>query len=188
MSMSSVIQVNRIYLIFNPVHFLVDSSEITYIVRNDGGSIKYIRPAHFEHNSSDEKNEGVFELDEKFRSTNFGAIFNPNGFIKEYALLWPNLEPKEINEYDYSRNNRLIKHSQFLYFSDATISNIYTFTYPGSSMNPTLIERTHDGHSADKTIIEYNYRKQPVKISTIDYNGETESKNIPLQRLRFNIP
>lgn len=150
--------------------------EITYIVRNDGGSIKYIRPAHFEHNSSDEKNEGVFELDEKFRSTNFGAIFNPNGFIKEYALLWPNLEPKEINEYDYSRNNRLIKHSQFLYFSDATISNIYTFTYPGSSMNPTLIERTHDGHSADKTIIEYNYRKQPVKISTIDYNGETESK------------
>ena len=28
--MSSVIQVNRIYLIFNPVHFLVDSSELTY--------------------------------------------------------------------------------------------------------------------------------------------------------------
>ena len=27
MSMSSVIQVNRIYLIFNPVHFLVDSSD-----------------------------------------------------------------------------------------------------------------------------------------------------------------
>ncbi len=27
MSMFSVIQVNRIYLIFNPVHFLVDSSD-----------------------------------------------------------------------------------------------------------------------------------------------------------------
>ena len=28
--MSSVIQVNRIYLIFNPVHFLVDSSYKNY--------------------------------------------------------------------------------------------------------------------------------------------------------------
>ncbi len=28
--MFSMIQVNRIYLIFNPVHFLVDSSEILY--------------------------------------------------------------------------------------------------------------------------------------------------------------
>ena len=28
--MSSVIQVNRIYLIFNPVHFLVDSSDPKY--------------------------------------------------------------------------------------------------------------------------------------------------------------
>lgn len=33
--MSSVIQVNRIYLIFNPVHFLVDSSDFLYL--NDWG-------------------------------------------------------------------------------------------------------------------------------------------------------
>ena len=32
--MSSMVQVNRIYLIFNPVHFLVDSSEKTSFVMN----------------------------------------------------------------------------------------------------------------------------------------------------------
>ena len=30
--MSSVIQVNRIYLIFNPVHFLVDSSDMKELI------------------------------------------------------------------------------------------------------------------------------------------------------------
>ncbi len=33
--MFSMIQVNRIYLIFNPVHFLVDSSENIYILKED---------------------------------------------------------------------------------------------------------------------------------------------------------
>ena len=32
--MFSVIQVNRIYLIFNPVHFLVDSSDLKHKDRN----------------------------------------------------------------------------------------------------------------------------------------------------------
>lgn len=31
--MFSVIQVNQIYLIFNPVHFLVDSSGTPYIIK-----------------------------------------------------------------------------------------------------------------------------------------------------------
>ena len=35
MSMFSVIQVNRIYLIFNPVHFLVDSSDFTSLIEHD---------------------------------------------------------------------------------------------------------------------------------------------------------
>ena len=30
--MFSMVQVNRIYLIFNPVHFLVDSSEVLLII------------------------------------------------------------------------------------------------------------------------------------------------------------
>ena len=38
MSMFSVIQVNRIYLIFNPVHFLVDSSDIVNIVAVEVGT------------------------------------------------------------------------------------------------------------------------------------------------------
>ena len=42
--MSSVIQVNRIYLIFNPVHFLVDSSDIVSL--KDIASYLLITPVY----------------------------------------------------------------------------------------------------------------------------------------------
>ena len=39
--MSSVIQVNRIYLIFNPVHFLVDSSDENSIINGVDAASQY---------------------------------------------------------------------------------------------------------------------------------------------------
>ena len=39
--MSSVIQVSRIYLIFNPVHFLVDSSDRIYMLKTFKGRVLF---------------------------------------------------------------------------------------------------------------------------------------------------
>ena len=149
--------------------------EVSFIVRSEADSVIFVRPARFNHNSSEE-NEGKFEIDDDFRNTNFCAIFNPNALISKYVLLWPNLESKEINEYKYVSGNKLTKHSQFMYFSDATISNISSFSYRGNTNLPILIERVHNGYPMDKIVIEYNLRNQPTKISVIDSDGETQSK------------